>query len=331
MSLSFADLLLPLCLFAVPPQGDGYLGVEVTDHGGPRVVRVIEGSPAARADIRVDDVFLVVGDEETPDVESFVAAVGRHDAGDLVHFVLRRGEAKLEKNIRLGRRRGVRAGQETEKKAGQKAKETKERTGGRARPKAVPRPERPQSRPERRGGLVLRRSKVEAPEAGTRGRAFLGVAVEQSEEGGVRVVDVLPDGPASGVLRKGDILLRLGDEEIEDLDDVEEALAELRPGQGIPIVLRRGGKERTVGLTLGARPEEGKAAAPAKVRPAPRLPGLTPRPLRPLPAPRRGERARAPAGDLSELRAEMRRLRQEISQLRALVRKLLEQQGRQRR
>ncbi|QLG27048.1 trypsin-like peptidase domain-containing protein [Halorarum halophilum] len=89
--------------------------------------------------------------------------------------------------------------------------------------------------------------------------------------GGVVVADVLPDGPAQGVLRPagdttvtngvsvptgGDVVRGMGGTEVETMADLSNVLAlDTSPGDTIPVTVIRDGAETTVDLTLGARPD----------------------------------------------------------------------------
>lgn len=88
--------------------------------------------------------------------------------------------------------------------------------------------------------------------------------------GGLLVVDVLPDGPAQGVLQGsdgettvngvdvptgGDVIIRLGDRRITSMNELSSYLAlETSPDETIPVGIIRDGQRRTVNLTLGRRP-----------------------------------------------------------------------------
>ena len=72
---------------------------------------------------------------------------------------------------------------------------------------------------------------------------------------GVLIGDVMEESPArrAGV-RRGDILLRLGQEEIASISDYREALAEYTPGERVRLHLFRKGKARTLETRLAAFP-----------------------------------------------------------------------------
>lgn len=71
-----------------------------------------------------------------------------------------------------------------------------------------------------------------------------GVAVVETEEGGAA---------DDAGLRGGDVIVRLGGEETPDTSALARVLAAHEPGDGLEVVHRRGGEERTARITLGER------------------------------------------------------------------------------
>jgi len=71
---------------------------------------------------------------------------------------------------------------------------------------------------------------------------------------GVSVASVLADSPASAAgLKPGDVLTSIDDRWTSSTPDVFAAAADVAPGQAVPVVVRRDGKE----LVLTLRPEDG--------------------------------------------------------------------------
>ncbi len=61
-----------------------------------------------------------------------------------------------------------------------------------------------------------------------------------SEKQGVRVVKILPNGPADkGGMREGDLILKIGKEKIRKIDDVKIALLSKKKGKTIEVEIRR--------------------------------------------------------------------------------------------
>ncbi len=89
-------------------------------------------------------------------------------------------------------------------------------------------------------------------------RAYLGVSTADPLTAGVgaEVATVVSGGPADrGGVRRGDTIVRVGDQAISGSDDVAAAISGNRPGDQIEIRVRRNGDVRTLQVTLGTRPE----------------------------------------------------------------------------
>ncbi|MEU6126723.1 trypsin-like peptidase domain-containing protein [Streptomyces sp. NPDC047123] len=89
------------------------------------------------------------------------------------------------------------------------------------------------------------------------GRAALGITGrtvldDDYRPAGVAVVDAKKDGAAAGAgLRAGDIITRLGDDEVTTINSLSEALAGAAPGDKTQITYVRDGDEKTADVTLG--------------------------------------------------------------------------------
>ncbi|WP_240135985.1 S1C family serine protease [Streptomyces sp. MUM 178J] len=84
---------------------------------------------------------------------------------------------------------------------------------------------------------------------GIRGRTVLNADYEPS---GVAVVEVTPGGAAAEAgLKSGDIITRVGDEEITTITSLAETLASLKPGDTVDVEYTRGGTARSAEVTLG--------------------------------------------------------------------------------
>lgn len=85
--------------------------------------------------------------------------------------------------------------------------------------------------------------------------AALSAAGEPVEAGvEVAVRDVLPDGPAAGVLAPDDVLLALDGEPITDLEELAATTATLEPGTEVALRIQRDGQARDVTVTIGMLP-----------------------------------------------------------------------------
>lgn len=121
---------------------------------------------------------------------------------------------------------------------------------------------------------------------------------------GVMVTGVLPGGPADGALRgapavhlpsglpyDGDVVLAVDGERVADENDLLSYLfLQTRPGQTVNLTVSRDGENRTVPVTLEARPEvpvqqpgprTPVPTPPTPTPPAPTTPTVAPEPARP--------------------------------------------------
>lgn len=93
-------------------------------------------------------------------------------------------------------------------------------------------------------------------------RAFLGIDIRDVDEksakdaglssiNGVFVDSVLNEGAAkSAGIKRGDIILKIGSQETNDVSSLEEMVGRYRPGDKVNVVLHRNGKEMNIGVTL---------------------------------------------------------------------------------
>ena len=73
---------------------------------------------------------------------------------------------------------------------------------------------------------------------------------------GVLVLEVTPGSPAAGAgIRPGDVLVRVGDRQLESVEDFLGVLRGRSPGDNVPVTLSRGGSQQTVTVRLGERPQ----------------------------------------------------------------------------
>jgi putative serine protease PepD len=89
-------------------------------------------------------------------------------------------------------------------------------------------------------------------------RAYLGVSTADTATGsGATIATVVQGGPADDAgLREGDRIVKVGNQEIADSDDVATGISGRKPGDGVEIVVQRDGDERTIRVTLGTQPRD---------------------------------------------------------------------------
>jgi S1-C subfamily serine protease len=88
-------------------------------------------------------------------------------------------------------------------------------------------------------------------------RAYLGVSSQISADGspGATVVDVGAGTPAAGAgIQVGDVIVALDNTQINDPDDLSEAIGAKKPGDRVTVTYNRNGARRTAQLNLGTRP-----------------------------------------------------------------------------
>jgi putative serine protease PepD len=84
------------------------------------------------------------------------------------------------------------------------------------------------------------------------GRAYLGVRVATIVGGGVLVSAIVPGGPAAKAgIKAGDVILAVKGQPTPTADVLVSVLADLHPGQTVPVKLLRHGKKLTVTVILG--------------------------------------------------------------------------------
>jgi hypothetical protein len=107
----------------------------------------------------------------------------------------------------------------------------------------------------RRTGLTFVNVPPPAPVAGAGYGAYLGTVPDMSENpGGVRLTGVRAGSPAERAGLKGnDIIVRIGEMAVPDLQAMTNALREHRPGDVVEVRFLRDGVEQRVSVTLGAR------------------------------------------------------------------------------
>lgn len=87
----------------------------------------------------------------------------------------------------------------------------------------------------------------------SRKRGFLGVSEfgDVEDEPGVRVSITKNSGAEKAGLKKGDVILELNGATINDFEDIEDAMDDVKPGDKIKVKYKRDGKESTIEATAG--------------------------------------------------------------------------------
>lgn len=77
----------------------------------------------------------------------------------------------------------------------------------------------------------------------------------------VEIATVAEDGPAAGVLREGDRVLRVGATPVETVEELQDAVGAAGGGTTVDLTFVRDGMETTAPVTLGSRPHGGEGDA----------------------------------------------------------------------
>lgn len=161
---------------------------------------------------------------------------------------------------------------------------------------------------------------------------YLGLVVDDKEDRGrgIRVLQVLPDGPSDKAgLKEGDLITSLGGIRVRQMDEMGAILQQMRVGDVLDMEVLRGEDTKELEVTFGSR-----TVANAPLAPRPRMSDSTTAPpaARP-PAGRSGELS-GPLGLIpalprllqqpndSDLRATIDRLQARIAELEARVSQL---------
>jgi C-terminal processing protease CtpA/Prc len=104
--------------------------------------------------------------------------------------------------------------------------------------------------------------------SGFGGRGRLGVYVHDLSEGlaeyfevpggkGVLVDDIVEGGPAEAAgIKPGDVIVKIGDDDVADTDELIDAIGEMEEDTPTPIVIYRKGERMTVEATVGPSEQE---------------------------------------------------------------------------
>ncbi len=199
---------------------------------GAMVLSVFDDTPADEAGIEAGDIIVKFDGKDIGGVEELVEMVRAHETGDKVKVRARRDGKKKDFKVTLGER-------------------------------------------EQQFSVSLRGDdgsfhfqpfieKLHMPEilhmGASRGR--LGVEVRDldddlaeyfpgSEKGGALVLSVVEDTPAEKAgLKPGDVILGLGEHEVDDVGSLKEAVGEESGAEGIELRYLRKGKRKTVAVDL---------------------------------------------------------------------------------
>lgn len=82
-------------------------------------------------------------------------------------------------------------------------------------------------------------------------KPYIGVAINETEGGAVRVMEVLDDGPSKGILRAGDVITAVDGEAIGGSKDLVAAIADAGAGASLALTVTRDGGASDVKVSVG--------------------------------------------------------------------------------
>lgn len=257
---------LPLPAFASDPEpdGQGWLGVRLQEltpdlreslHvdrrvDGVLVSSVVDGSPAAEAGLEPEDIITEIQGTRVATVEEAVDAVRDLSPGQKVLITVNRS----------GRTRGLSAvlgNREEAREQGRYDRDVRRWYGEAPEPPRPPQPPQPPRPPRAPRPPHAPHVEIHRLPGGYLGvqtfplneqlAAYFGVPEGQ----GVLVTEVMEDSPAEGAgLRAGDVILAVGEVEIDGPRDLRRAVRSHDPEETVPITVNRRGETHTFEVTL---------------------------------------------------------------------------------
>ena len=229
------------------PSGGGTLGVMLDqDSGAVTISDVLPGGPADRGRIRGGDVIVSIDGRATADLAALREVLGGMSPGDQVSVTIQRNGRDRERSVRLGSAEDL-ARLMAEQEISEEFEAAEE-------PDEV--------------------EEIEVVEESAQ-PGFLGVMIEDGEEGGALVAEVMPGGPAQrGRLLAGDRIVAVDDHEVGSADDLREALSAHDAGSRVSLTLRRGDGRVRTRVRLAGPEERERLMAGAEVADARSIGGI---------------------------------------------------------
>ena len=87
-------------------------------------------------------------------------------------------------------------------------------------------------------------------------RGWIGLMVESGPDGMLTVSNVFPGGPSAFAgIRQGDVLLQAGGGKVESEPQLAKAIEQLKPGEEVAIVVKRGKQDLSLKVRVGSLKE----------------------------------------------------------------------------
>jgi S1-C subfamily serine protease len=86
---------------------------------------------------------------------------------------------------------------------------------------------------------------------------FLGINLDDNAEVPTITSFVGENSPAEKAgLKSGDVIVKVQDKPVKTLDELMEIMHKTKPGDKLAVTVKRDGKEQTVNVTLGTKPQD---------------------------------------------------------------------------
>ena len=247
-ALAFFALILAWGQASAGDKERGYLGIylEPLDNetrealkfkgDGVLVNEVAKESPADEAGVEDGDIIVKFGDKAVRDVDELREMIAASQPGDKAVMVVFRDGKEINLTAKLGEAEDV-------------AQEFRMYKGMKGRPGRM---------------MMMKGGCCGAEVCGV----WLGVEVQKLSDQlaeyfkvkdgeGMLVATVLEGTPAQKAgLKAGDVIIKIGDEEVSDRADLREAICGKKAGDEVDVTLLRDGQKRTLKVALADMPKE---------------------------------------------------------------------------
>jgi C-terminal processing protease CtpA/Prc len=319
----FLTVVLSLIVSGFALAGDkneqnGYLGVmlqsissnmaeamDLDDEDGVLVSEVVEDGPADLAGLEDGDIIIAFNGKNIASHKSLTKAVGSSSPGDVVDLVVLRDGKKKTIEVELGEREDPHVYLQTgHRKLGKDFFVWND------------------------GGDEDIEIMVNGMKFMNEDRGFMGVELDDLNEqmgryfevedgNGALITSVNEDSAAEKAgLRAGDVIVQMGDEEIQSASDVHSAMAGTEPDEELQLTVIRKGTEKDINITLGEAPAFGGVSPKMLYHGMPKgyhkVPKMMHKEMRVI---HEGE------NDLKEMRHELEKMKKELKKMKEELKK----------
>src|SRR5262249_11918254 len=135
-------------------------------------------------------------------------------------------------------------------------------------------------------GNLVKRVSDQIIRTGSVRRGWVGMKIEESEPGEVRLLALVPGGPAERAgLLTGDRIVAFDDEPLTSSGPLADGISSTPPGTSVKLGLEREGRRMNISIVLGespAPPSPPRVSSLAPPAPAPTTPPSPPAPAPPM-------------------------------------------------